>query len=291
MQNVPLCGMCHEKPAMIHLKGEGDFCLDCHKKRMSYKLGLDDDHFEYPDEVMFTDKEGNLHSFHLSHIILGTVVRWMAFENGGEYEIIMRTSVEESFPTQISSFYRKIADTLWNKSLTETSSAWGPDRSLEDHGNIDIQYSSETDEVYFVIDGKRYSLEEFGELLEPYEGWTLQYQIREKSEDRVKEKEYMMPVELTRETLIYELKHAIYSFSDSKDIEDDQFVSYKNTGYLFDAIVKVIDKFEYYYNRVTREEAVEVGEEMIEILQAIETDDDSFPEVEISLIENIIYRF
>ena len=40
-----------------------------------------------------------------------------------------------------------------------------------------------------------------------------------------------------------------------------------------------------------REEAEETGKEMIRILQAVETDDDQFPEYEISLIENIIYPY
>lgn len=291
MQNVPLCDICHEKPAMIHMEGVGNFCLDCHNDRMANCFGLNNDSFKYPDEAMFTDKEGNLHSFRLSHMFFGSMIRWQAIENDGEYEINMNASAKDSLRAQISKFYRKIADTLWNKSLTEIPSAWGPIQSLEDHGNIDIQCSSSTDEVYLVIDGKRYSLEEFGKLLKSYEGWTLQYQIREKSEDRLREEEYLMPVELTRETLIYELKRAIFSFSEAKDIEDDQFVSYKNTSHLFYAIVNVIDKYEYYYNRVSLEEAVEVGEEMLEILRAIETDDDSFPEYLISLIEDIIYRF
>ncbi len=43
-----------------------------------------------------------------------------------------------------------------------------------------------------VIDGKKYSPEAFCRLLETYEGWTLQYQIRDSREDRLKENEYLM---------------------------------------------------------------------------------------------------
>ena len=45
-----------------------------------------------------------------------------------------------------------------------------------------------------MIDGNPVSLEELGEMLASYEGWTLQYQIREKSEPIVKEYEELVPV-------------------------------------------------------------------------------------------------
>ena len=48
--------------------------------------------------------------------------------------------------------------------------------------------------VSFVIDGRPVSLEELGKMLASYEGWTLQYQIREKSEPIVKEEEELVPV-------------------------------------------------------------------------------------------------
>ena len=70
-----------------------------------------------------------------------------------------------------------------------------------------------------------------------------------------------------------------------------QFVSYENTDKLFDAIVRVTDKLELLCSKGPLEEAVKVGEEMIGILEETETDDDFFPEYEISMIEQIIYRF
>ena len=101
----------------------------------------------------------------------------------------------------------------------------------------------------------------------------------------------LIPVEMTKKALVSELESAIFSFSKSKYIDDIQFVSYKNTSSLFDYIIRVIDKLEYMWEDVRREEAEETGKEMIRILQAVETDDDQFPEYEISLIENIIYPY
>lgn len=286
-----MCDICGKKSAMIHIEGEGNFCLDCHNERMSSRFGMDKNSFNYPAEAAFTDKDGNLHFFRLTHMFLGNMIRWQAVECGGCYEVVMLASIGDSVVGQISGFYRKISDTLWNRTLEEGSSEWETGEALKDHGNIDIQYSADTEEVSFVIDGKQFSLKEFGRMLESYAGWTLQYQVRDKSEERVKENEFLMPVELTREALLGELRQAIFTFSDSKDIDHVQFVSYENTDKLFDAIVRVTDKLELLCSKGPLEEAVKVGEEMIGILEETETDDDFFPEYEISMIEQIIYRF
>ena len=177
-------------------------------------------------------------------MFLGNMIRWQAVESGGGYEVVMLASVGDSVVGQISRFYRKISDTLWNRTQEEGSSEWGTGEALRNHGNIDIQYSAESEEVTFVIDGKQFSLKEFGRMMESYAGWTLQYQVRDKSEERVRENEFLMPVELTRKALLSELRQAIFTFDDSKDIDHVQFVSYENTDKLFDAIVRVTDKLE-----------------------------------------------
>ena len=55
---------------------------------------------------------------------------------------------------------------------------------------------------------------------------------------------FVIPVALTRKALLSELRQAIFTFDDSKDIDHVQFVSYENTDKLFDAIVRVTDKLE-----------------------------------------------
>ena len=188
------CDICGKEPALIHIEGVGNFCLDCHNERMASMCGLDHDPFKYPRDVAVTDKDGEWHYFQLSHMYFGSMIRWQAVEQRGSYEIVERGSVEEPAALQISRFHRKIVDSVWNRTLSVTETAWGEQTSLEDHGNIDIHYSSDDNGVSFVIDGRSVSLEELGRMLASYEGWTLQYQIREKSEPIVKEEEELVPV-------------------------------------------------------------------------------------------------
>ena len=73
------------------------------------------------------------------------MIRLQAVESGGCYEVVMLASVSDSIVGQISRFYRKISDTLWNRTLEEGSSEWGTGEALRNHGNIDIQYSAESE--------------------------------------------------------------------------------------------------------------------------------------------------
>ena len=188
------CDVCGKDPALIHIEGVGNFCLDCHNERMAALCGLDHDPYEYPRDIAVTDKDGELHYFRLNHMYFGPMIRWQADERNGDYEIVERGSVDEPASLQIARFHRKIVDSVWNQTLSVSESAWGEHISLEDHGNIDIRYSSEDDGVSFAIDGRPVSLEELGKMLASYEGWTLQYQIREKSDPIVKEDEELVPV-------------------------------------------------------------------------------------------------
>ena len=109
-----ICDTCGEKPAMIHVEGEGDFCLSCYNKRMAARYRFNKGAFAYPTEAVFTDKDGGLHFFRLSHQVLGPVIRWQAVENDGEHEIVMSASAGDPPAAHIGQFYRKIADTLWS---------------------------------------------------------------------------------------------------------------------------------------------------------------------------------
>lgn len=289
-KKIQICDCCHKQPAQIYVKGEGKYCVDCYNSTFADLYNWDNDAFQYTRDIAVTDKAGDLHYFHLSHLFFGNMVRWEAVEHGGSYEIVMRGTQITPAKVQIQEFHRKIAETLWNRT-TEKNDTSLPEYSLKDHGNIDIRYSEEENGIIFVIDGRKFSPAEFSSMLEEYEGWTIQYQIRDKGRDILKEKEMLIPVEMTKKALVSELESAIFSFSKSKYIDDIQFVSYKNTSSLFDYIIRVIDKLEYMWEDGRREEAEETGKEMIRILQAVETDDDQFPEYEISLIENIIYPY
>lgn len=106
----------------------------------------------------------------------------------------------------------------------------------------------------------------------------LQYQIHDASEPILKADEYLMPVHITKQSLIDELEVAI-------NIHGDRgFISYKATLAFDEAFYKIIDKLEVLYNSDKKEDALIAGRKMVQILAHTETDDDYFPRYNIELI-------
>ena len=323
------CTVCKSAPALIHIKGMGEFCRNCFRKRMAARSGPDAEEYDYPENAAFTDKDGSLHRFCLDHMFIGSRVRWDAVETGGAYEIGMYAHRDDTPADQIGRFFGKILDTLWNRTLEQTEQIEQAEQTekitspakpaqpapealpgetsanaaggvsgraakyfLANHGNIDIHHDAEGKQaVYFVIDGKPVSLEELGEMLSIYEGWTLQYQIRERGDDRVREDEILIPVEITKKALIRELNRAIKTYNSAGQHEKNAYIPFGKVPDLELDIERVIQKLAYMCSSRSIEEAVDTGEEMISILRNVESEEEWFPETMIELIEKTIYLF
>lgn len=48
-------------------------------------------------------------------------------------------------------------------------------KDLGDKGEIKIEWSASTNEITLVVNGKEVDMNEFAEILEAYEGWTMKY--------------------------------------------------------------------------------------------------------------------
>ena len=106
----------------------------------------------------------------------------------------------------------------------------------------------------------------------------MRYQIHDASAPILKEDEYLVPVYITKTSLIDELKTAINIYS------DNGFISYKETFKFDEVFFKIIDKLEILAHSEKRNNALEAGRDMVRIMKSIETDDDYFPLYEIELI-------
>ena len=115
----------------------------------------------------------------------------------------------------------------------------------------------------------------------------MQFQIRSASDDVLKENERLMPVDVSKESILEELKLALFYFSEVKN-GDAYFVSYKNVSGLEEAVFKIIDKLEFLTKVLPSEECTEIGRAMVRILITVETDDDYFPEFLVAQIKEII---
>ena len=151
--------------------------------------------------------------------------------------------------------------------------------SLRDKGTINIIEDEERGyRVGFKIDGIRFSGEDLEKLLGAFPGFSMRYQIQDGSDPILKEDEYLMPVYITKASLIDELNTAIDIYSDRG------FISYNEVLKFDEVFYKIIDKLEVLAHSEKRNDAIEAGREMVRIMKSIETDDDQFPLYDIELI-------
>ena len=287
-----LCDICKKAPARIQITGEGQYCLECHNEMILKKYGLENT-FDYPKTMIVMEPGGKTHTFRVEHVILGASVSWDAYEQGGDYHFREISDIDENGTATAKKFFRKIVDSVCTKSLHAAafpaSNLLHRDEEwleLRDKGTINIIEDEDRDyQIGFEIDGKKFRGQDLERLFGPYPGFTLQYHIQDASRPVLKEDEYLMPVYITRETLIDELEVALNIYGDRG------FVSYKDTMKFEEVFYKIADKLEVLSNSEKHDNAVAAGREMIRILTQVETDDDYFPIPDIQLVCKIVDPF
>ena len=288
-----ICDICKKEPVRIHIEGQGNYCLNT---------------FQYPDTMAVREPNGNLHIFRIEHMIMGDTVCWDAFGQNSIYHFREISDIESNGAATAQRFFRKIVEGVCTKSLCEFEHRAdnllyrdGKYISLRDKGTINIIEDEDRGyRVGFEIDGIKFSGEDLEKLLGGFSGFSLQYQIHDASDPVLKEDEYLVPVYITKTSLIDELNTAINIYSDRG------FVSYKEAfkfdevffkiidkleilahseAFKFDEVFfKIIDKLEILAHSEKRDEALEAGREMVRIMKSIETDDDYFPLYDIERI-------
>ena len=287
-----VCDICKEKPIRVHLTGQGDYCLDCYNSLILSRYGIEDT-FDYPETMSVMEPSGTLHTFQIEHMVLGDRVSWDANEVDGNYHFRDISDADMNGAVVAQKFFRKIVNGVCTKSLYETKfpaeNLVHRDRKyigLREKGTINIIEDEDRGyAVGFEIDGKKFTGEELERLLGPYSGFTIQYKIQDPSDSVLKEDEYLVPVYITKESLIDELERTLNIYGDRG------FVSYKDTMKFDEAFNKVADKLEVLAHSEKRDDAIQTGKQMIRILLNIETDDDYFPVNNIQLICKIIDPF
>ena len=93
---MKLCDVCKIAPARIQVTNEGDYCLDCYNAKVLAEFGKEDT-FEYTRRITIMEANGDIHTFDIEHVILGTLVSWKAREVGGNFLESIETD-DDYFP-------------------------------------------------------------------------------------------------------------------------------------------------------------------------------------------------
>jgi len=290
--HMKLCDVCNRVPAKILVTGEGDLCLDCYNARILNRIGKEDT-FEYPRRITIMEPGGEIHTFDVEHVILGTMVSWEAKEVGGNYSFRECSDIDENGAVVAQRLFKKIVKGVSAKALSvsdvPTSNLLqrdGKTYGIGDKGMIHIIEDEDNGyETAFVIDGIKFSPEEFVRLFGGHPGFDVHFQIHDASDPVLGEDEYLVPVHITKDSLINELQMLINTYGDGG------FIGYKDV-YAFDlAFEHVVRKLEVLMESGDRKKALEAGKEIVRILESVETDDDYFPYGDIEVVCKTIDPF
>lgn len=165
-----------------------------------------------------------------------------------DYEVkhlrrINNDNIEQVRVTGLLELMQKIRITLQNPS--------GEEGGLRSRGTVIPVYMPNKEwshgEYGLMIDGKMYSGDEFVRMLSVYEGWQVQYQVRDIHDSVLQHHEYLMPISLGEKQLVDETLELLRLFT-----KNSVFISkhdQDNFEYLFE---NILEKLKLYHDQNPR---------------------------------------
>ena len=284
------CKICKSIQSTIHVENVGDFCLDCHNDYMVELLGVSK-MADFSKIISGYDAEGIIHRFEISNMIMPGFSVWKAEEMEGGYQFEILVKPEENQAVAIEHLHQKVLTGLGYKTLTHLSDRYLIDNAIQidkeqyrlnNLGTCRIQHAEEENQVYLVIDGKNIPLHDFGRALTAFEGFNMDFQMRDQSEEALGKDTVLRRASINPDVIMEHFERTLSWFLKS------DFLSYKHASACEEALYERFDELELLYKYGNKEEAVEVGERMKKRLISIEHDTDDFPDYLLTMIDQVI---
>lgn len=286
-----LCENCHRREAVISIKGEGNFCLECSNQRMLRRCGCRDD-FHYARTICVREGSGKLHPFHLQHVIIGNLVSWEAQETGGGYFVHSLSALGDSTREVVRRFQKKITDTVLNKTLVRVGDEDREDSvlrhggryALRRKGNIGIE-SAADGSVFFVIDGERFTPQEFARLVRPMEGMNMQFQFHNDTDEPLRRSELLIPTNVDGAQLLDEWRMDLSLHQDRSGwVSEEEMLQFvQETEEIYRRLQAADDAGEPFSEAARR-----AGAQMIDTLKQLNCESRELVESQIAALRNII---
>jgi hypothetical protein len=176
---------------LTHCNNEQEtICTDCFNKEMAEFYGVDD-FKDYIKTYTAVDSEGVAHTFDINKRIMGTGVFWEAVEvNDGKYngyQFEVQVDMDGDQHEAVQKLYNKISKGLLKKNIEVKSYDGHKIYSMADDeivGRIEWDDTEPQEHVpVFIIDGKKYSLQELGKIMISHEGFNFKLKLYDLTED------------------------------------------------------------------------------------------------------------
>jgi len=287
------CDKCQVKEATIHIMNRGDFCLRCHHDIMD-ELPSIDKSGRFSEIVTVKDADGQNHQFEIINMFSTGISIWQAVEIGGGYEfmIIAKPAVSQLAAYKI--LIAKIEKGLSHKTLVYLKDPdWDSNAICVDEGLYDLNsigtvqiLADEFDSPpTLMIDGKAIDFVDFGRALSAYDGFNLDFQIRDISDDVLGKDTVLRHVSINPEVIYEHVERTLGWFL------EDNFLSAKLVGSCEDALFERIDELKLLYKYGDEGMAGILGERIKKRLLSIEHDDDHFPEYLVRQIDRMLEEY
>jgi len=284
------CTRCGLKEARVHVAGVGHFCLDCNNALVSELLGTKA-FVDFDREISVSDSDGAVHRFEISNTISPGFSVWKAEEIGGEYMFEVLVRPEENQAEAVEYLHRKIIKGIGYKTLEDVPKNYRIENAinvekeqynLKSIGTLRIEYGGENDTVSLIIDGKRIGLNDFGIALTAFEGFNMDFLIKDPYEDILGKNTVLKLVSIDPNAIMDSFERTLSWFLDG------DFLSYKCASACEDALFERVEMLEILYRYGDRKVAVKLAEQIKSRLLSIDHDTDYFPEYIIELIEQAV---
>ncbi len=246
---------------------------------------------DFSKNISVYDVDGIVHEFEISNMIIPGFSVWKAEEMEGAYQFEVLTKPEENQADAIRKLHEKILTGLGYKTLTHMSDSYFVNNairisnegySLNSVGTCRIENDEEENTIYLVIDGKNIPVHDFGRALTAFEGFNMDFQIRDLSDEVLGKDMVLAQVVINPDVIIEHFERTLGWF-----LERD-FLSYKRESACVEALIERVDELELLYKYGSLDKAAQVGEIMKRRLISIDNDTDDFPEYLLNMIDQVI---
>jgi len=246
---------------------------------------------DFSREISVFDVDKVLHGFKISNLIMPGFSIWRADELDGGYKFEVFVRPEDDQYTAINHLRKKVLTGLGYKTLNRLSDEHyienaikigGAQYSLKNTGTCRIGHSEEDDAACLVIDGKHISIHDFGRVLTAFEGFNMDYQIKDRTDKVLGKDMVLKQVSIDPDVIMEHFERTLGWFLDC------DFLSYKRASSCEEALLERIDDLKMLFNYGDRDKAVKLAKKMKNHLKSIENDSDSFPEYLLTLIDQAV---
>jgi len=284
-----ICQHCNTSEVEIRIEEIGDFCLDCYNTFVSetYDIKTYD---QYSKSLTVYDEYNKLYKFKIIYELLPEGYCWIAKEIEGNYEFEVIADFDEDQQIIIKYLQSKIMKGIAKKSLeildntTDIINALkieGKQFMLNSVGSVKVDYDNEA-EFGMIIDGKKVSFNDFAAAISSYEGFVMDYQFRDISDEVLEKDMILKQYTINKDKLYKAFKKRLGWFV------KENYLNANRVDDCIEALMDTVSDIELSIRYGDLEETLELANRIIEKLERVEHNSYDFPSSIVNRIRNIV---